>query len=184
MRSWRLTIGFVMLVFVVSLGVGVTPAQELGIKFKKPVLGAACKNCPWGALGDVVKEALKPYGYDVQICYNCWRGDAPRIVAAASMPPSLYNNKVWPGEDNTDLLPEYLAPPPPNAPIEFGVTSGAGVWDAYRGAGNYVKEKPRDNLRLFASIQAGGSYLVVATRKDSGITDLSLHAAIELHGLP
>ena len=173
MRSWRLTIGFVMPVFVASLGVDITPAQELGIRVKKPVLGAACKGCPWGVLGDMVKAALKPYGYDVQICYNCWRGDAPRIVAAASMPPSLQSNTVWPGEDNTDLLPDYLVPPPPNAPVEFGVTSGQSVWNAYQGAGNYAKEKPRNNLRLFANIEGGGSYLVVAVKADSGITDLT-----------
>jgi hypothetical protein len=50
--------------------------QELGIKARKPVLGAACKVCPWGALANIVKEAMQPYGYDIQICYHCFRADA------------------------------------------------------------------------------------------------------------
>jgi len=173
MRSLRLTIGFVMLVCIASLGTDITPAQEMGIKVKKPVLGAACKTCPWGVLGEMVKAALKPYGYDVQVCYNCWRGDAPRIVASASIPPSLQNNTVWPGEDNTDQLPDYIVPPPPDAPIEFGVTGAQFVWGAYQGTGNYAGEKPRQNLRLFANIEGGGSYFLVAVKADSGITDLS-----------
>ena len=173
MRSLRLAIGFVMLVCIASLGLDITPAQEMGIKVKKPVLGTACKTCPWGVLGEMVKAALKFYGYDVQICYNCWRGDNPRIVASGSMPPTLQNNTVWPGEDNTDQLPDYIVPPPPQAPIEFGVTSGGSVWTAYQGTGGFAKEKPRDNLRLFANIEGGGSYFVVAAKADSGITDLS-----------
>ena len=58
-----------------------------GISVKRPVFGGACKLCPWGALGEIVKQAMKPYGYDVQLCYNCNRADAPRIVAGAKLPP-------------------------------------------------------------------------------------------------
>jgi uncharacterized protein len=163
MRSLRLTIGFVLLVCFASLGADITPAQELGIKVRKPVLGAACKTCPWGALGDLVKEALMPYGYDVQVCYNCWRADAPRIVADASMPPSLANN--------TDQLPAYLVPPPPNAPVEFGVTSARSVLQAYQGVGGYANEKPRKNLRLLANIQQP-LYIIAAAKSSLGITDL------------
>lgn len=53
---------------------------------KKPVFGGACRMCPWGAMGDVVKSAMQYYGYDVQICHNCNAGDAPRIVAQARTP--------------------------------------------------------------------------------------------------
>lgn len=63
-----------------------TPAEDLGIAHRKPVLGAACKTCPWGALAEIVKEMLAPYDYDVRICYNCSRSDAPRIVSEARMP--------------------------------------------------------------------------------------------------
>ena len=139
-------------------------AQELGIKAKKPVFGASCKTCPWGALAEVLKAALQPYGYDLQICYNCWRADAPRIVADASMPPSL--------ENNTDQLPAFLVPPAPNAPIEFGATLASFVLSAYQGTGTYANEKPRKNLRLIASIQSP-EYTIVAAKADLGITDLS-----------
>jgi uncharacterized protein len=49
-------------------------AQETGIKNKRPVFAGACKVCPWGAVGEIVKGALKNYGYDVLIC----PGDQPR----------------------------------------------------------------------------------------------------------
>ena len=42
-----------------------------GFALKKPVFGGACANCPWGAMAIVVKKALAPYGWDVQICWDC-----------------------------------------------------------------------------------------------------------------
>jgi uncharacterized protein len=63
---------------VASLAVGQT-----GIEQKRPVFGGACRLCPWGAMAEVVQSAMKPYGYDVQICYNCNAADAPRIVSEA-----------------------------------------------------------------------------------------------------
>ena len=173
MRLLRLTIGFMLLVCVALLAVNITPAQEMGIKVKKPVLATACKTCPWGVLGEMVAAALKPYGYDVQICYNCWRGDNSRHVASGSLPPTLERDILWPGQYNTDQLPDYIVPPPPQAPIEFGCTGANFVWAAYQGTGMFAGEPPRQNLRLFANIEGGGSYLIVAVKADSGITDLS-----------
>ena len=46
------------------------------------------------------------------------------------------------------------------------------LWDAYRGTGIYSKEKPRDHLRLIATIRSA-TYFLVAVRSDLGITDLS-----------
>ena len=46
-------------------------AQTTGILSKRPVFAGACPYCPWGAIAEVVKEAMKPNGYDVQICYVC-----------------------------------------------------------------------------------------------------------------
>src|ERR1700676_5676150 len=104
----RTTFGFVfgfVLLFSFALGgFGPSAAQELGLRAKKPVVAAACKLCPWGAIADVLKEALKPQGYDLQICYTCSRGNNPRYVVGTMTPPE------------TD--PEG-SPPPPNAPIEF-----------------------------------------------------------------
>jgi uncharacterized protein len=137
----------------------------LGIAAKKPVLGAACKVCPWGALAEVVQTALRPYGYEVQICYTCARADAPRIVAGAKLPPP-YRGGI-PG-----VILDSDAPPPPQAPVEFGITSVSNVWWAYEGTHQYAGEEPRKNLRLIATIQSP-NYLIVAARTELGITDLA-----------
>ena len=83
MRSMRLGIVYGILVLLVSLAGGLRPVSaqntatqktatpETGYAVKKPVFGGACKVCPWGSIAQIVKEAMKPYGWDVQICYNC-----------------------------------------------------------------------------------------------------------------
>ena len=140
-------------------------APTTGIKLKKPVLGGACKICPWGALGEIVQAAMRPYGYDVQMCYNCNFAAAPLIVADAKMPPPYQPDPN---------VPEILAPRnvPGLGAVDFGVTSAGSVWSAYRGVGGYANEKAKTNLRLIANIQAP-SYLIVAARAELGITDLS-----------
>jgi len=142
-------------------------AQQDSIKNKRPVFGAACKICPWGAVAEIVKAALQPYGYDVQICSSCAQADAPRIVAGARMPPP-------PNPATAAAL--QLSPnqryPLPNGPIEFGATSVQNLWYAYQGSHAYAKEAPRKNLRLLANIQAP-NYLIVAVKKELGITDLA-----------
>jgi TRAP transporter TAXI family solute receptor len=138
---------------------------QTGIKDKKPVFGGACRLCPWGAIAEVVQTAMKPYGYDVQICYNCNAADAPRIVSEARMPPAYRPDPA---------VPEILAPR--NAPglgaIDFGATAIQFLRNAYRGTGPYAKDKPRTNLRLIANIQ-DPSYVLVAAKKETGITDLA-----------
>jgi TRAP transporter TAXI family solute receptor len=136
-----------------------------GIDVKKPVLGGACKICPWGALGEIVKQMLAPEGYDVQMCYNCNRADAPRIVADAKVPPPYEPDPV---------VPEILAPrnAPGLGPVDFGITSVRSAWAAYQGTGGYSGEEPRTNLRLIANIQQP-NYLLLAVRTETGITDLS-----------
>jgi TRAP transporter TAXI family solute receptor len=138
---------------------------QTGIKEKKPVFGGACKLCPWGVLAGVVQAAMKPYGYDVQICYNCNAADAPRIVSEARMPPPYKPDPE---------VPEILAPRnvPGLGAIDFGAVGVGLLRDAYRGTGIYAKEKPRTNLRLIANIQSPG-YLLVAAKAATGITDLS-----------
>jgi TRAP-type uncharacterized transport system substrate-binding protein len=133
---------------------------------KQPVFGGACKLCPWGALGDAVKSAMQNYGYDVQICHNCNAEDSPRIVAQARMPPPY---KVDPNV-SVDAAPPNA---PDLGPIDFGATGGAFLCDAYHAAGRYSKDKPMTNLRLLANIQGGPTYLIVAARVGTGITDLS-----------
>ena len=70
----RLIVGLALMLALVLVAPGrpqaapdaASPDPTLGIAHKRPVFGGACKSCPWGAMADVVKAALKPYGYDVQ----------------------------------------------------------------------------------------------------------------------
>jgi TRAP transporter TAXI family solute receptor len=108
---------------------------------------------------------MKPYGYDVQICYNCNAADAPRIVSEARMPPPYKPDPA---------VPEILAPRnvPGLGPIDFGAVAIQFLRNAYRGTGPYAREKPRTNLRLIANIQ-DPSYVLVAAKAETGITDLA-----------
>ena len=58
-----------------------TARPPYGIAIKRPLIAGACKGCPWGALSYVAAEAMKPYGYDVQVCWVCWSTYGPREVA-------------------------------------------------------------------------------------------------------
>jgi TRAP transporter TAXI family solute receptor len=151
---------------IAALLVATFPAiGQAGIGEKTPVFGGACRLCPWGAMAEVVQAAMQPYGYDVQICFNCNAVDAPRIVSEARTPPPYRPDSA---------VPEILAPR--NAPglgnIDFGAVAIQFLRDAYRGTGIYAKEKPRTNLRLIANIQ-DPSYVLVAAKAETGITDLS-----------
>jgi uncharacterized protein len=144
-------------------------AQEYGIQAKRPVIAGACKTCPWGALAEIVKAAMAPYGYDVQICYNCATSEGPREVAGALKPGDI--ERAYTG---FPFIPRDQMPPPPNAPVDFGATSVQNLWSAYSGTHAYARDKegPRKNLRLLATIQAP-NYLIVAARTSLGIRDLS-----------
>jgi TRAP-type uncharacterized transport system substrate-binding protein len=144
-----------LLAFAVA-GSGPSVAEELGLAVKKPVVAAACKLCPWGAIADVLKEALKPQGYDLQICYTCSRGNNPRYVVGTMTPPQ------------TD--PEG-SPPPPNHPIEFGITSGSSVQWMYEGSHDYAKDGGHKELRLIARVDVA-NYVVMMVKASTGITDL------------
>jgi uncharacterized protein len=162
MSKFRFSLAcLILLSFVVTS----TASGQTGIREKKPVFGGACRLCPWGAMAEVVQAAMKPYGYDVQICFNCNAADAPRIVSEARMPPPYKPDRA---------LPEILAPR--NAPglgaIDFGAVAIQFLRNAYRGTGPYAKDKPRMNLRLIANIQ-DPSYVMVAAKTEIGITDLS-----------
>jgi TRAP transporter TAXI family solute receptor len=151
---------------VLRTGVGeVVFAADTGIAAKRPVFGGACKVCPWGAIAEIVRAAMRPYGYDVLICYHCFRSDAPRIVAGAKLPPP-WKIGMAPG-----IIVDSDIPPPPNGPVDFGATGLQNLWWAYQGTHQYASEGPRRNLRLIATIQSP-NYLIVAVKADLGITDL------------
>jgi uncharacterized protein len=133
-------------------------AQETGILIKKPVFGGACPSCPWGAMAEIVKAAMQPYGYEVQICYTCSGMDATRIVAGAKKGPAP------PSNSNT-------LPPPPNGPVDFGATAVHFLWSAYEGSHEYAADRPMKNLRLLAKIQ-DPMYLIVAVKTKTGIYSL------------
>lgn len=163
LRAQCLIIVLLAVTTVVSAGTGSAPAT--GITLKRPVFGGACKLCPWGVLADVVKQAMRPYGYDVQICYNCNGAAAPRIVADAELPPPYRK------DPNVSVA---MAPPnaPGLGPVDFGATAVAFLCDAYNGTGIYAGRKPMRNLRLIANIQSPW-YLIVASKATTGITNLS-----------
>jgi len=138
---------------------------QTGIAAKKPVFGGACEICPWGAMAEFVKEAMKPYGYDVQICYNCNATDAPRIVSEARTPPPLKPDPALP-----EALERHNAPD--IGKVDFGATAIQFLREAYRGTGTYAKDGPRTNLCLIANIQ-DPSYVLVAAKAETGITNLA-----------
>lgn len=130
--------------------------QNAGSGFKRPVVAASCKECPWGAIADVLKKILEPTGYDLQICYTCSRANNPRFVTRELPAPQ------------TD---RRGSPPPPYDPIDFGITSVNRLLWAYQGKFEY-SDHPRTNLRLVTFIEHP-SYNLVAAKKSLGISDLS-----------
>jgi TRAP transporter TAXI family solute receptor len=141
------------------------PAHSTGIAVKRPVFGGACRLCPWGAMAQVVKSAMRFYGYDVQICHNCNAADSTRIVSEARVPPPYKKDPAV-----------SLAMAPPNdpglGPVDFGATAEQFLCQAYDGSGPYARDKPMKNLRMIANIQSPW-FLLVAARAESDITNLS-----------
>ena len=140
---------------------GSVVGQSNGISSKRPIFGGACPACPWGAMADVVKAAMRPYGYDVQICYYCaGSARAARLMAAAA-------DATAPQKPTPDALPT------PQGRLDFGATGTELLQYAYLGIHDFAQDKegPRKNLRLIAKIQTP-SYFMVAVDAKSGITDL------------
>jgi len=140
-----------------------------GIAAKRPVLAGACHYCPWGAIAEVVAKAMKPYGYDVQVCYTCAGQIGPRQVADRLVPQPRAAVAAPRPAGLVIMGPEE---PIPTAPVDFGATSTQNLRRAYEGLMDYAKEGPRRNLRVFAVVDYPNFLLVAATR-ESGITDLA-----------
>ena len=154
-----------MLVMMGLIDAQTSPVYSTGIKIKRPVFGGACKLCPWGAMAQVVKDAMRPYGYDVQICHNCNAAAAPEIVSQAKVPPPYHPDPA---------VSVAMAPPndPGLGPVDFGATAVQFLCAAYDGTGVYADNKPMNNLRLIANVESRW-FLIVAAKADTGITDLS-----------
>jgi len=138
---------------------------QTGVAVRRPVFGGACKICPWGAIGEVLVRMMEPYGYEVQMCFNCNQVNAPRIVSEARLPPPYVPDSV---------VIKALAPP--NAAglgtVDFGATSLQFLVQAYNGSGPYAQDRSMKNLRLIANIESP-NYVLVAINKKSAITDLA-----------
>src|SRR5215471_20789966 len=96
---------------------GIAPSgvvRPTGIDVKRPLFAGACKACPWGIMASVTKEALKPAGYDVQICWVCWSSYGPREMADKTKP-------VWPAE--VSGVPKAYLELPPDAIPDISATS-------------------------------------------------------------
>jgi TRAP transporter TAXI family solute receptor len=133
-----------------------------GFDVKRPVFASACPQaCPWGELGEFVQAAMKPAGYDVVLCRNCNRDKGAPIVSRRGIPPAIDAGDMRVG--TTQRV---------NAPVDFGVTESLMLSMAYEGKGMYAGKGPLPNLRVIAKLE-DPTYLMVAVRKDSGITDLA-----------
>lgn len=175
MRSIRLAMVFVTVLLLTSMATGfrgahaqniraqdAATAKMTGYDLKKPVFGGACPTCPWGSIADIVKEALQPYGWDVQICYYCAGGpNEARMVAGALMAKP-------PANPTAETLPT------PKGPVDFGATSADFLEEAYLGINDFANdpEGPRKHLRMIAHIQ-DPTYYIVAVKASLGITDLN-----------
>lgn len=134
---------------------------ETGFGVKKPVMAAACENgCPWGELGDFVKESMIPFGYEVILCRNCNANLGPGLVSKASYPPELNRSNIADGIIRVDSR------------VDFGVTASDFLTRAYFGVDDYKTIGPLPNLRLVAKIE-DPFYLLVAVKAESGITSLA-----------
>jgi TRAP transporter TAXI family solute receptor len=150
-----------LLAFAAALQPALAQTPETGYAVRKPVIGGACPLCPWGVMSEVVKKAMQPYGWDIQICYVCAGGPREARMVAGAMKPERR-----PRDTDTHPLP--------NGPIDFGVTGSQFLQWAYLGMDVFANdpEGPRRHLRMVANIQEP-TWLLVAVKSDSGITSLS-----------
>ena len=158
----RILISFLIII----LPINILQSQEnidvgkTGWDVKRPVMASACESgCPWGELGDYIRESMKPYGYSVILCRNCNRSYGPRLVSENDYPPPLDEINL---EDGVNVRID--------ARVDFGVTSSAMLSAAYNSS--LAGKGPYPNLRLIAKIEDPFYYLV-AIRKESGIKDFT-----------
>jgi len=132
-----------------------------GFAVKKPIIQGAPPGAPWGAMAEIVKTIMKPYGWDVQICYYCnGAARAARLVSKAAM-------AAPPEKPSPDDLPT------PKGPLDFGVTGTEFLQWAYMGTNDFTKDPgtAQKQLRLIANVQEP-TFFIAAVTADSGITDL------------
>ncbi len=129
-----------------------------GVANRRPIMAGACPTCIWGPIAVLTRQALKAYGYDVQICYNCNRQLSVPSVARAMETPPLNQWDVILGD-----------PPPPKGKVDFGVTNSHTLWRAFTGDG--YTDGPQTHLRLIAYIE-DVHLIQVAARRSLGLRGL------------
>lgn len=140
---------------------GTIDVGATGWDARRPVFASACPHgCPWGELGEFVRDAMQPLGYEVLLCRNCNRDRGPRLVSTGGISPPL---------DQLDALTGTTQRF--DAPVDFGVTASGMLASAYRGDGGYAESGPYDNLRLIAKVE-DPLFLLVAVREETGIESL------------
>ncbi len=133
---------------------GTIDVGRTGWDVKRPVFAAACPHgCPWGEIGEFVRDAMAKQGYEVILCRNCNRDRGPQLVSTAGIPPPLDA-----GDARVGTVERF------DAPVDFGVTASSILAAGYSTRYN--------NLRLIAKIE-DPSFLLVAVRAETGITDLA-----------
>lgn len=146
-------------------GSGVGQTEDVGATgyaTKRLVLASACSEaCPWGELGEFLRDAVRPDGYEIILCRNCNRTEGPRLVANAALPPPLVEDDLRHG--TTRRI---------NAHVDFGITEASMLGWAYRGQFIYAKDGPYTGLRLIARIE-DPTYLLVAVKPQLGISSLA-----------
>lgn len=166
-------------------------AETPGYAHHDPILAGACTLCPWGAIGDIVQKAMYGSGWNVRVCYSC-AGSEQEVINVekkfngASVPynPSSLEALGVPANEV-----RYVEPPPPNGPVDFGVTGPNFLWWAYQGeqakAGpsGLPNAAPYKDLRLVATIQQP-VFEVVAATAQSGIKSLSQVKQLVSEGRP
>jgi uncharacterized protein len=144
------------------LGQGSQEVASSGFEVKRPVMAGAClEGCPWGEIGDFVRESMKPFGYEVELCLNCGRTLGPGLVSKSLVPPPPDKEQLAAGMASVI-----------KGKVDFGVTATDFLIRAYHGEYEYKAEGPYKNLRLIAKIE-DPFYVVIAVKSGSGVTDLA-----------
>lgn len=171
------TLGSAAALLLIAPSMISTASAQTGYASHSPVLGAATRINPWGQLADIVKQAVAPYGWDIQICYNCAGGEKEVIDVENKVNGTTlsYNPASLESDGIPADLVDSIEPPPPNAPVDFGIASPQFIWWGYQGTESKAGSAdlpPFTDLRLIANI-VSPLYLLVAATPESGITDLS-----------
>src|SRR4029078_5836130 len=83
----------------------------------------------------ITQEALKPYGYDVKVCWVWWSTFGPREMGDKTKP------ELPPGAEN-DPVAMYVEPAPDAVP-DISATSEINLLDAWNGMGAYANDQKK-----------------------------------------